>query len=58
MASIPSLVRPAAAFDPETIAVPSAALDEAWVRLLRSGKPARLCACHARGGGASLIDMA
>ena len=29
MASIPSLVRPAAAFDPDTIAVPSAALDEA-----------------------------
>ena len=37
MASIPSLVRPAAAFDPETIAVRSAALDETWVRLLRSG---------------------
>jgi len=37
MASIPSLVRPAAAFDPETIAVRSAALDESWVRLLRSG---------------------
>jgi hypothetical protein len=30
MASIPNLVRPAAAFDPETIAVLSAALDEAW----------------------------
>jgi hypothetical protein len=29
MASIPSLVRPAVAFDPDTIAVPSAALDEA-----------------------------
>ena len=34
MASIPSLVRPAAAFDPETISVPAAALDEAWDRLL------------------------
>ena len=37
MASILSLVRPKAAFDPDTIAVPSAALDEAWDRLLRSG---------------------
>jgi hypothetical protein len=37
MASIPNLVRPAAAFDPETIAVLSAALDEPWDPLLRSG---------------------
>src|SRR4029077_10455165 len=37
MASIVDLVRPKAAFDPETIAVLSAALDEAWDRLLRSG---------------------
>ena len=37
MASILNLVRPEAAFDPETIAVLSAALDEAWDRLLRSG---------------------
>ena len=33
MASILNLVRPEAAFDPETIAVLSAALDEAWDRL-------------------------
>ena len=37
MASIVDLVRPNAAFDPETIAVLSAALDEAWDRLLQSG---------------------
>ena len=37
MASIVDLVRPNAAFDPETIAVLSAALDEAWNRLLQSG---------------------
>ena len=37
MASIVDLVRPKAAFDPETIAVLSAALDEAWDRLLQSG---------------------
>ena len=37
MASILNLVRPEAAFDPETIAVLSAALDEAWDRLLQSG---------------------
>ena len=37
MASIVDLVRPEAAFDPETIAVLSAALDEAWDRLLQSG---------------------
>ena len=37
MASILDLVRPEAAFDPETIAVLSAALDEAWDRLLQSG---------------------
>ena len=37
MVSIPDLVRPKAAFDPETIAVLSAALDEAWDRLLQSG---------------------
>ena len=37
MARIFDLVRPKTAFDPETIAVLSAALDEAWERLLRSG---------------------
>ena len=37
MASIFDLVRPEAAFDPETIAVLSAALEEAWDRLLQSG---------------------
>ena len=37
MVSIPDLVRPKAAFDPETIAVLSAALDEAWDRLIQSG---------------------
>ena len=37
MANIFNLVRPETAFDPETIAVLSAALDEAWDRLLRSG---------------------
>jgi hypothetical protein len=36
MVSIVDLVRPRAAFDPETIAVLCAALDEAWERLLRS----------------------
>jgi hypothetical protein len=54
MASIPSLVRPAAAFDPETIAVRSAALDETWVRLLRSGSECTQPAyAPARGDGAS-----
>ena len=55
MASIPNLVRPEAAFDPETIAVLSAALDEAW-EAPPVGKrlhPARLCARYARGGGAA-----
>jgi hypothetical protein len=37
MASIDDLVRPKADFDPETIAVLCAALDEAWDRLLKSG---------------------
>ena len=37
MASIVDLVRPKADFDPETIAVLSAALDEPWDRLLQSG---------------------
>jgi hypothetical protein len=37
MVGIPDLVRPKAAFDPETIAVLSAALDEAWDRLIQSG---------------------
>ena len=36
MASIEDLVRPKADFDPETIAVLCAALDEAWDRLLQS----------------------
>jgi hypothetical protein len=56
MASILNLVRPEAAFDPETIAVLSAALDEAWDRLLQweasaPGPPMRaLCARWWRGG--------
>src|SRR5215471_19507333 len=37
MASIEDLVRPKADFDPETIDVLCAALDEAWERLLQSG---------------------
>jgi hypothetical protein len=37
MANILNLVRTETAFDPETIAVLSAALDEAWDRLLQSG---------------------
>ena len=37
MASIVDLIRPKAAFDPETIAVLCAALDEAWDRLVRTG---------------------
>jgi hypothetical protein len=37
MASIIELVKPEVAFDPETIAVLSAALEEVWDRLLRSG---------------------
>jgi hypothetical protein len=37
MASIDDLARPKADFDPETIAVLCAALDEAWERLLQSG---------------------
>jgi hypothetical protein len=37
MTSIVDLVRPKTAFDPETIAVLSAALDETWERLLQSG---------------------
>src|SRR5215469_3249291 len=37
MASIVDLVRPKADFDPETIAVLCAALDEAWDRLLQLG---------------------
>jgi hypothetical protein len=55
MASIVDLVRPEVAFDPETIAVLSAALEEAWDRLLQLGSvhPASLCPCYARGGGAA-----
>jgi hypothetical protein len=50
MARIFDLVRPKTAFGPETIAVLSAALDEAWERPPRVGvHPARLCACYARG---------
>ena len=37
MASIIELIKPEIAFDPETIAVLSAALDEAWDRLLQAG---------------------
>ena len=37
MVGIPDLVRRKAAFDPETIAVLSAALDEAWDRLINLG---------------------
>ena len=61
MASIEDLVRPKADFDPETIAVLCAALDEAWDRLLQSGsectRPAYARAMRevvARG----IIDMA
>jgi plasmid stabilization system protein ParE len=37
MANIVALIRPQIAFDPETITVLSAALEEAWRRLLQSG---------------------
>src|SRR5262249_53130031 len=37
MANIIELVKPEVAFDPETIALLSAALEEAWGRLLQSG---------------------
>jgi hypothetical protein len=37
MARIGDLIRPEIAFDPETISVLSAALEEAWDRLLQSG---------------------
>jgi hypothetical protein len=37
MASTVYLIRPEIAFDPETISVLSAALEEAWDRLLQSG---------------------
>jgi hypothetical protein len=37
MARIVDLIRPETAFDPETIAMLSAALEEAWDRLLQSG---------------------
>jgi len=37
MASILNLVRPETGFDPETVGVLTAALDEAWSRLLASG---------------------
>ncbi len=37
MARIVDLIRPEIAFDPETISVLSAALEEAWDRLLESG---------------------
>ena len=49
MASIEDLVRPKADFDPETIAILCAALDEAWDRLLRSGS--ECTRCYARGRG-------
>ena len=55
MVGIPDLVRPKAAFDPETIAVLSAALDEAWDRLINLGANApgpptpALCARSLRG---------
>ena len=59
MASIVDLVRPEAAFDPETIAVLSAALDEAWDRLLQSGsectRPAYAVLCARSWRGASSI---
>ncbi len=38
MVSIVHLIRPEIAFDPQTISVLSAALDEAWDRLLQSGR--------------------
>ena len=55
MASIDDLVRPKADFDPETITVLCAALDEAWDRLLQSGSECTrpLCPCYARGRGAA-----
>ena len=56
MARILDLVRPEVAFDPETIAVLSAALEEAWDRLLEFRKrvhPASLCPRYARGCGAA-----
>jgi hypothetical protein len=37
MASIVDLIKPQIAFDPESITVLSAALEEAWARLLQSG---------------------
>jgi hypothetical protein len=37
MTTTVDLIRPKADFDPETIGVLSAALDEAWDRLLQSG---------------------
>ena len=59
MARILDLVRPEVAFDPETIAVLSAALEEAWDRLLMSGASApgqpmpALCARLWRGASST-----
>ncbi len=59
MASIIELIKPEIAFDPETIAVPFAALEEAWDRLLQSGRNARglpmLVPCARSLRGASSI---
>ena len=54
MGNILDLVRPETAFDPETVAVIAAALEEAWDRLCQSGSECtrpRLCPRHARGCG-------
>ena len=59
MASIDDLVRPKADFDPETIVVLCAALDEAWDLLLQSGsectRPAYVRAMREVVCGASSI---
>ncbi len=48
MASIVDLIKPQIAFDPETISVLSAALEEAWDQL-SEWYPSCLCPCYARG---------
>jgi hypothetical protein len=61
MASIVDLIKPQIAFDPEFITVLSAALEEAWARLLRSGSECTRPA-HARAMreviARRIIDMA
>jgi hypothetical protein len=62
MVSIDDLVRPKADFDPETIAVLCAALDETWDRLLQSGsecaRPAYARAMRKRQQGSSGMAVA